>query len=240
MRELNPFFCYFGGKWRVAKKYPVPMYSRIIEPFAGGAGYSLRYPYLQVTLYEVDVAVYGVWDYLIHASSQEIRSLPLDVKHVNDLSVCQEAKWLIGFWLNKASVSPRLSPSVWMRGGTRPNSYWGEVIRERIALQVDKIRHWEIIHKSYQEIDNMQATWFIDPPYQGECGKLYRHKITDYASLGDWCTHREGQVIVCERSGASWLPFQQFATTRATPGIRGKSYSQEVIWTNEKQLQLWA
>ena len=159
--NLNPFFCYFGGKWRAAKRYPVPTCARIVEPFAGAAGYSLRYADLNVTLYDLDPAIYGTWDYLIKASADDIRQLPLDVEHVKDLSICQEAKWLIGFWLNKGSSQPYLSPSAWMRSGIRPNSYWGEVIRERIANQIDRIRHWKIINQSYELADDVEATWFI-------------------------------------------------------------------------------
>lgn len=34
---------YFGSKVSVAHKYPPPKHDIIIEPFAGGAGYSLCY-----------------------------------------------------------------------------------------------------------------------------------------------------------------------------------------------------
>lgn len=44
MNKLKPFFTYFGGKYRIAPRYPKPQYNTIIEPFAGSAGYSLRYP----------------------------------------------------------------------------------------------------------------------------------------------------------------------------------------------------
>jgi site-specific DNA-adenine methylase len=231
---LSPFFCYFGGKWRAAKRYPKPLFPKIIEPFAGAAGYSLRHSDLDVILYDLDPAIYGMWDYLIKVSAEEIRKLPLEVVHVKDLAVCQEAKWLIGFWLNKGASTPHLTPSAWMRSNIRPNSYWGEVIRERIANQVDKIKHWKIINKSFMDADAVDATWFVDPPYQGECGRRYRCRIQadEYAKLGEWCKSRTGQIIVCERAGADWLPFQTFHTIKANPSSRGKSYSEEVIWTN--------
>ena len=114
-KSLRPFFCYYGGKWRAAKRYPKPIHNHIIEPFAGGAGYSLRYPHLDVTLCDVDPIIYGVWNYLIKSTPEEIRNLPIKVNHVDDFNIPQEAKWLIGFWLNKACVSPRLTPSAWMR-----------------------------------------------------------------------------------------------------------------------------
>jgi hypothetical protein len=40
---LYPFFTFFGGKWRSYLKYPPPIYDNLFEPFAGSAGYSLRY-----------------------------------------------------------------------------------------------------------------------------------------------------------------------------------------------------
>jgi len=44
MSGLRPFWRYYGGKWRAAPSYPSPRCETIIEPFAGAAGYSLRYP----------------------------------------------------------------------------------------------------------------------------------------------------------------------------------------------------
>ena len=49
---LRPFIRYYGGKWRAAPLYPAPMHSTIIEPFAGAAGYSMRYPDRDVILVE--------------------------------------------------------------------------------------------------------------------------------------------------------------------------------------------
>lgn len=229
---LYPFFCYYGGKWRAAKKYPSPLYPKIIEPFAGAAGYSLRHPSHNVQLYDVDEVICGLWEYLISVKESEICKLPLEVKNVNDLNVPQEAKWLIGFWMNKGSIRPGLSPSSWMRSGIRPNSYWGEVIRNRIASQVGAIRHWRVKRGSYEICPNEQATWFIDPPYQAECGRHYQYDAVDYESLAEWCLKREGQTLVCEREGANWLPFKPLGSIKSTPGKHGKSYSREVLWTS--------
>lgn len=232
--DLYPFFCYFGGKWRAARRYPEPRYGHVVEPFAGAAGYSLRYPDLNITLYDLNPVICGMWDYLTRVTAAEVRSLPLEVNHIDDLGVPQEAGWLISFWLNKAGTHPVKTASTWMKSGVRPNSYWGEVIRERIANQVDRIRHWKIVNKSHEEAGDEETTWFIDAPYQGKCGRLYRFKVADYASLGEWCRGRKGQVIVCERAGADWLPFEPFGKFKAMGGPRGKSHSHEVIWTNER------
>lgn len=34
MIGLRPFWSYYGGKWRIAERYPRPAFDRIIEPFA--------------------------------------------------------------------------------------------------------------------------------------------------------------------------------------------------------------
>ena len=51
------------------------------------------------------------------------------------------------------------------------------------------------------------VTWFVDPPYE-EGGKHYRFGSIDYKHLAYWVKEREGQVIVCEREDAEWLPFK--------------------------------
>lgn len=74
--NLHPFFSFFGSKWRLAPSYPRPEASTIIEPFAGSAGYSLRYPAHRVKLFDIDPVVVGVWKYLIAVSERELLRLP--------------------------------------------------------------------------------------------------------------------------------------------------------------------
>ena len=229
MTGLRPFFSFYGSKWRAAPRYPAPTHDVIVEPFAGSAGYSLRYPERQVRLYDVDPAIVGVWDYLIHAPEAEIRALPVEVVHVADLDIPQEARWLIGFWLNKGAATPRLSPSSWMRAGTHARSYWGEEIRSRIAAQVSAIRHWTVAHGSYESTPDVEATWFVDPPDQAPGGRHYRHYAVDVEVLGEWCRTRRGQVIACEQEGADWLPFEPFGAMKVSPSY-GERHSQEVVW----------
>ncbi len=229
-QSLRPFFSYFGGKYRIAPKYPKPRWATIIEPFAGAAGYSVRYPCHRVSLYEVNPKVFGTWEYLINVSQKEILSLPLVFDDVRDLSVCQEAKWLIGWWINHGNVNPCNKPSAWMREGTRPNSYWGEAIRQRIADQVPTIRHWKVYNKSYEDILQRKATWFVDPPYQ-RSGKCYPFKDIDYESLADWVKVLQGQVLVCEQEGANWLPFKPFVVARGSPARYRTGKSKEMLWT---------
>jgi len=232
-RSMRPFFCYYGGKYRSAPRYPKPDHGTIVEPFAGGAGYATRYHDRKVVLVEKDPLVAALWRYLVAVPSSEIRAIgdvPMDGT-VDDLGpVCQEARHLVGFWLNKGSAQPKQSPSSFMRSGIRPNSFWGPVIRERIARQVERIRHWQVIEGDYAQAPNIKATWFIDPPYSGSAGRYYKHNNVDYWWLGNWCRSRMGQVIVCENEGADWLPFEPFGVFKA--GVNGKG-SREALWYRE-------
>lgn len=231
---IRPFFSYYGGKWRNAVKlYPTAEHDVVVEPFAGSAGYAIRNWQKQVVLCDIDPVVAAVWRYLIRVPAAEILSIP-DIgpdDSVDDLPICQEARYLVGFWLNRGSSRPKKRPSKWMRDGNRPGSFWGDRVRQTIARQVDLIRHWKVYCCSYEICPAFgPATWFIDPPYQ-VAGQHYRHGAAglDYTSLGQWCRNRSGQVIVCENQGADWLPFAPLADVKTTRGGR----SNEVYWTRE-------
>jgi D12 class N6 adenine-specific DNA methyltransferase len=231
---LKPFFTYYGGKYRIAPKYPSPQYDLVIEPFAGSAGYSLRHAAKQVRLYDTNPKVIGLWQYLIRVSEAEILALPVVFESTDDLKVCEEAKWLIGFWCNKGTVFPCKRPSAWMREGLRPNSFWGPVIRERVASQLCHIRHWTAAQMSYDELPDFRGTWFIDPPYSGKDGMHYTKNSIDFSALGEWCKQRFGQVMVCEQEGAAWLPFAPFCTAKAREGgSKTDKVCKEVLWTNK-------
>jgi hypothetical protein len=228
--SLKPFFTYYGGKWRAAPYYPHPDLETLIEPFAGSAGYALRYPHKQVVLVEKNPKVAATWRYLLRVTPEEILALPdlTDGVDIDDEVACEEARYLVGWWLNKGTSAPCRTPSAWMRSGLRTNSYWGEPVRRRIASQLQFIRHWTLIEGDYTEAPNIEATWFIDPPYQ-VAGEYYpcSAKALDYEALGQWCQSRQGQVIVCENEGATWLPFRSFRGIKSACGV-----SEEVLWEN--------
>lgn len=231
--QLRPFFSYYGGKWRdTPKHYPPPKHGTIVEPFAGSAGYSLRYSSLRVVLCEIDPLLVALWRFLRQVTPEEILRIP-DVPldgSVEDLKLIPEAQWLVGFWLNRGTAHPRKHPSRWMRDQVRPGSFWGPRVRETIARQVEHIRHWTIIEGGYAQCKiKRQATWFIDPPYQGAgCHYKYGPEHVDYTHLARWCKSRKGQVIVCENAGARWLPFRDLTSTKTT---RTGRRSPEAVWT---------
>ena len=237
--KLRPFFGFYGGKWRdAAKYYPSPDHGLIVEPFAGSAGYALRYAHKRVVLCEVDPIIAGVWEYLVEVSPREILAIP-DVPAggtVDDLGLTQEAAWLIGFWVNRGVSRPRKRPSKWMRDRISPGSFWGNRVRQTISSQVERIRHWKIYNCSWNECPvTGSATWFVDPPYQ-KTGRhyVYGSEEIDFKDLGKWCRTRKGQVIVCENHGAGWIPFRRLADVKTT---RAGKRSVEAIWTNNGDIQ---
>lgn len=230
--KLAPFFTFYGGKNRAARHYPSPEYEMVAEPFAGSAGYSMNYPDLQVVLSDIDPVISGTWQYLVSVTPDEIISLP-DIEigqDVRDLSVSQGAEWLIGWWLNKGSDRPGRTPSAWMK--EYPRQFWGPAIRDRIAGQLHYIRHWTVLTRPYWEAPDVEATWFVDPPYI-QAGHHYRHgsRQMDYAALAEWCKTRQGQVMVCEADEADWLPFRPLVKMKGTEGSHKVNRARmEVIW----------
>jgi len=229
---LRPFWRYYGGKWRAAPRYPAPMYRTIVEPFAGAAGYAMRYYTHDVVLVEKYPVVAEIWRYLISADPQEIRATPAGIVHVDELPawVPQGLRHLIGFSMNAATVSPCRSLSAGQKkllAAGHTTQGWSTGMRERVASQVQHIRHWKLIEGDYTAAPDIEATWFVDPPYSNRAGSYYVHSDIDYNTLARWCERRVGQVLVCENEGAQWLPFKPFAVFKA--GVNGKG-SREVLW----------
>lgn len=246
IKPLSPFFKYFGSKRNSAWKYPRPRYRTIIEPFAGGAGYSLNYWDRDVILYDADERVIAIWKYLIGATREDILAIPLlEVgESVDSLDIGDSERLLISCLVNTTPFRKVLT--TW-KSGAPYSGLWCEAKRRKIAEQVGQIKHWRAEVASYEQIENVESTWFVDPPYI----KLANHyaaskeRPIDFAHLGQWCQSLTGQVIVCEQEGADWLPFQYLGQASATrnnskPGRKFKKCC-EAIWTNEplKQTSLF-
>ena len=73
-------------------------------------------------------------------------------------------------------------------------------VRERIASQVDAIKHWKVGNVSFDRIKASEdLTWFVDPPYDNRMGEHYRRGRDgiDYAALAAWCRSRPRLKMRC-------------------------------------------
>lgn len=200
----------------------------MIEPFAGSAGYSTYWEPEHVTLVDKDHVLVEIWRYLIAATAEDILELP-DVEpgqDVREMGLCDGAAWLIGFWLNRGSASPKRTRTEFSTRTDRAQLVWSDRARDRIAGDVHKVSHWQIIHGDFEQTPPSEATYFIDPPYIDK-GRYYRVRLgpEDYSRLALWVRQLPGRQIVCEQDGADWLPFKSLASIKSTKGR-----SLEVVW----------
>ncbi len=248
---MRPFFKFYGGKWRLAPRYPKPSGVVVVEPFAGSAGYSVRNDVEVAILVERDPIIAETWRYLIGAKPSEIMALPdLEPGQTTDdlVDLPPGARHLIGWWLNSGVARPCKTPGKWMRevlAGKYPsnkkNVFWGPSIRARIADQLEGIRKWQIVEGDWSEAPEdldrtwfTNVTWFVDPPYVGKSGRHYARSAVDYEELGEWCRTRPGLVIACEGAGADWLPFEYLAVGKSNSSSGVARRSVEMVWTNEE------
>ncbi len=232
---MRPFFPYYGSKWNIARYYPAPTHEVVIEPFAGSAGYSTFYKCPRVRLYDADPIIACVWDYLLNVSAEEIASIPEMPNagdHVDDHPLPPEAKWLIGFWLNRGSATPKKSRTAYSARSDRGQLNWGPRAKARIIAQLPLIADWTITEGAYDDAPNWEATWFVDPPYQDK-GKYYRVPFREYDQLADWSRRRLGQLIVCEGPGATWLPFEPLGSFKSTKGRANEVVYVAETWAGE-------
>jgi hypothetical protein len=136
---VKPFFPFYGGKHRLARRLGKPRCAHVIEPFAGSAGFSTFWEPPNVTLVELDPVIISVWEYLQGASAHDIERLPSRVIHVDDLPswVSQQERWLIGFWLNHGLSRPGRSLCNWGRNSAKWRNFWSEDIQRRIINQLE-------------------------------------------------------------------------------------------------------
>ena len=217
---VRPFFPYYGSKWNIARHYPPPEFGRVIEPFAGSAAYSTFYNCERVLLVDADPVLCETWRYLISASEKDIENLPLLPEvgdNVDNYDLSPGAKYLIGFWLNRGSATPKKSRTAYSARTDKAQLNWGTRAKERIVQQLPLIRKWNVISGPYTAAPDDIATWFIDPPY-GDKGKFYRVKFAAFDQLGLWCRERRGRTIVCEGPGAKWLPFEPLGSFKTSNG----------------------
>lgn len=219
-------FSYYGSKSKIVKYYPPPKHDLIIEPFAGSARYALEYFEHDIIINDKYEIVARIWKFLQQCSPADIKSLP-NLKHGDkihrDEFDCIEMAWLMGYMINSGVATPMLTMSHWGE-----KNYYRS--KEIIINNLFKIKHWKVLNSDYTELDNVKATWFIDPPYI-DAGYKYKEssKKINFSELASWCKTRNGQTVVCESANAKWLPFLPM---KKMNGIKGES-KLEAIWSNE-------
>jgi site-specific DNA-adenine methylase len=210
----------------------------IIEPFAGAAGYSCRHASLgrDVILNDLDPDVVALWRRLQTMTSDDLDAIEatLSDERTTEILIAScggGSAWKPTVEGKSQKITPRMRNDGGARGGW-PN------VRKRIERVMPYFGGWEICQGSYLDLPDIEATWFIDPPYQpliSVAGNEYTHGAggIDFAELGEWCKSRKGQVIVCEQSPAQWLPFTHLAHQNS--GANNSQSRSEVVWLSEQQ-----
>ncbi len=233
VRPTGPLFKWFGSKWLAARHYPEPLHDMIVEPFAGGAGYSLWHASRKVIIWEQNAQLIELWTWLINsANATAIREIPIGLApgvDIREIGLTAGQGLLLKHWQRTNNVGDCWTVSPW---GHLPGQ-WTANTRARVAEEVELVRHWQVRATDWGEL----ATYFVDPPYQKNYG--YRMPPIDYVALSVQVrTLPHGaQAIVCEARHPStgepptWLPFTDFRrsiTSRRKPG--NHTHSRELIW----------
>jgi site-specific DNA-adenine methylase len=213
-------FYYYGRKRQLAGHYPAPNYDTIIEPFAGAAAYALfKHNWQkQVILVEKDEQVAAIWEWLIKVAT------PKDIEQLPDLRIGEKSSEFLhivhaatkmAFYYKTIKVTPVLERN------------W-RISKKHMARNLYKVKHWRIICGDYTEAPDIEATWFIDPPYKRSPGQGYRYGSNDinYDGLAQWALKRHGEIIFCEGEHGDYLPFK---VLRESKGVAGKT-SKELIY----------
>lgn len=238
--KIGPLFKWFGSKWQSAKRYPKPEHEHIVEPFAGGAGYSLNHVDKKITIWDADPNLTTLWNWLIHAAtSDNIQTIPINVPvgtDIRSLGLSDGQAMLLKHWQRTNNVGDCWTISPW---GHLPGQ-WTENTRARVAEQVNAIKHWEFA-APFRYVD-MPVTWFIDPPYL--FNYRYRRDLPSFSydslvSLVQTISS-ESLVVVCEarckKTGdiPGYLPFAPSHSSVTSRRKESQSHhSDELIYVRQ-------
>ncbi len=234
-------FYYYGGKAGVAARYPAPTFPVVVEPFAGGAGYSMHHLFKgnieRAVLVEKDARVAALWRRLLAMTPDEVMALP--VPPVG--SDTADFFYMTTATSNGVARSKRMTV-------TKRMPELVEMQKRRVARLLAVVSgRVEVIEGDYKMAPDIVATWFIDPPYQPHADKRTSRgtgspqgmgyapgcdsSSLNFDALGRWCCFRRGQVLAVEQSGADWLPFVPLLAHQHDSLNQRKV---EVLWTNHR------
>lgn len=225
-------FYYYGAKNLLSRYYPIPKYELIIEPFAGSGAYSCYHlynnPNTRTILIDKNDDVAQTWDFLLSCSENDI--INYKTPKIDE--------YAYDFLIKTCSASNAASKCLKMKYSSRISRVF-EIQKRRILNLLFIRERIRFIHGDYRDLENIEATWFVDPPYQVKqktktifqngdgYAKNCDSSSIDFDDLSDYCLSRAGQLIVCEKEGADWLPFSIFRKNKTS---LNKNYN-EVIFT---------
>lgn len=226
-------FYFYGGKRRLARFYPPPEHSVVVEPFAGSAAYSVHYLVSrkgkrvieQAILIDKDPRVCAIWERLLAMEPEDLLTHPIP----------EAGDRTSDFLFMTSACSNRIARTTEMTVTTRMPVVLRRMFKQIAAVLPHVKGRVEIINGDYADAPDIEATWFIDPPYHvtgrpQSRGMGYAEGCNsfalDYDMLAAWCQGRRGQTIVCEQQGAVWLPFQHLRPARNSIG----NQTTEVVW----------
>lgn len=233
-------FSFYGGKSRIAHLYPAPKHDMIIEPFAGGASYSLRHGAgREVWINDADPDVFAMWTFIRDEVTAWLDRIPGTVavgQKVSEL-LPEAPPALVALFRAEANQGTQGARGVHDQVTSMGAKCWPR-LRDKLAWAHDLCRTWQITNLPYERmVDNWAAgpaTFYVDPPYANAAGRRYRQQVVDYAALAQWCLSRRGQVIVCENVGATWLPFESLVERRGIRSRYQKSTASEALYSFER------
>lgn len=214
-------FYYYGAKNLLSRHYPSPKYNIIVEPFSGSAAYSCYHLFnnsnLSAIICDKDENVAEAWNFLLKCSENDIINYPTP----------KIGEYAYDFLIKTCAVSNASSKCNKMKYTKRLDRVF-QIQKRRIVKFLPIRDRIKFIHGDFQSLENIEATWFIDPPYQiiskngsvFQNGDGYSKKCNssniDYNKLSNFCLERNGQLIVCEKEGANWLPFTKFKQNKTS------------------------
>ena len=224
-------FYQYGAKNLLAKYYQVPNYRVIVEPFAGSAAYSCfhlkRNREMRAVIIDKNDNIAAAWDFIKHCSANDVREYP----------VPEIGSYTTDFLFKTCTSSNSATQNAKMKVTKRMLEVF-EYQRRRILDLLWIRNRISFIHDDYRAFPNIEATWFIDAPYQKPTDRLLKNassrRNAEYAELSEYAKSRKGQVIVCEKDGANWLPFERFKTNKNS---LDRKYA-EVVWYSRHWVQL--
>jgi hypothetical protein len=231
--RLARVFYFYGGKRRLARFYPPPQYKVVVEPFAGSAAYSVTHlvpvkgvrAINEVILVEKDPRVCAIWRQLLAMSTDDILNYPIP----------KAGERTSDFLLMTSACSNRIARTQEMTVTKRMPLVLKRMFKQIAAVLPHVKGRVEIIEGDHKKAPDIKATWFIDPPYHvngrpQQRGMGYAEGCNsyslDYDALAQWSRSRQGQKIVCEQEGATWLPFEHLRLARNSIGRN----TTEVVW----------